>query len=672
MMSPVAIPALSGSLYHQWRELQAMPEFNSRTIFVLPPKVSDAGPDVVYEDVLHQFIMMQKKEDDIDAIIYKRLAHMIDCLHMLLGARVNQRPSKWYEVNSQLLRVMVLTVLPNIIGVDVYNDNAGYIHDLLGMPMVPRHLAAVCSRQVGKTLTSCIVAVLVLMAAAGQLPVDNVPVEDPGVKKPAIAAITVDYFAQSGKTAHSNIRKCLDVLNSCLAMNPRLRAIFKYEKGTEKDGIYYRRIASDGSYTLALLQARSADGDASRGEMNDVTIYDEFGFYDEALLTQADTSRTAREGISTIWITTHSSTEKAGTLTVDIVNDPDRYFGNGYVFESVFICNKCRASTSPMSCRHRIDIMPIWRDVYGSVMAIEAAVGNSAKMEVKTRELLGMAPVDNQRAIPDTMLTRMFSAPHVTLQDAMRMGFADSDVYVTVDPDCGSRASAVAAVVSMVSRSKQQLILGAEYFFSLGTDIPHSFSIITSLVRRIYLENPEVMRNRKICWQFEGNNNEAVAATFIGAMRHLCAELSIEINTITMDTPGAFKIRNLPAKHHLYKGSVWTDNQRKQLGKSAFLYHQFLFAEPFLSSCTESFVCNINLSDVHSASSDMYQTSRSSASPWEYISRIMRDHLSRLVNTSTGGLSGKQNNQQDDMAQVILMASYYTISLEMYKFDVSI
>ena len=647
MLQPIALPVLTGSIQNQWSEMRNMPAFNSRTIFALPPRPPDIQEDMVFEDALHRRVMADTNVETDELVIYKRLSHMIDCLNMLLATKVDQRQSKWYEINSQMLRMMILAVLPNIIGVDLYNANAMYIHDLLGMPMVPRHFAAVCSRQVGKTITTCIVAALLLLGGSEQ--------------------VVVDFFAQSGKTAHNNVSRARNLVTTCTIQFPQIRKWFRLVRGTVKEGLIYERVRYDGVVSTATLQARSANGDNTRGEMNDVTFFDEFGFYPIALLTQAEMTRTAREGIATIWITTHSSNDKAGTLTVDIVHDPDKFFGNGLVFESVFICWPCRMSRNAMGCRHRIDVMPLWRDIFGSMQQIKAAAGNSAKTEVATRELLGMVPSDNTRAIPETMISDLFSIPHIRVEDAVATDFKHSNVYLAVDPNCGSRSSAVAALVGLVGHNGQQLWLGGEYFITIGTDLGRTFGVIAKLVADIYAENPDTLCNKELCWEFEGNNNENVSDLFTGVMCDMCRRVGIRISSYTMESRAAFQLRNVPPGHEVYKGSVWTDINTKQIGLSNLLSFPVRFSSPFMSSCVESFMrVEGSLATRKSNDDAVYKTNTSTASPWEYISKIMRDQLAQLVHTPTGNLSGKKGNQQDDFSQVILMFSHFSVALQLY------
>lgn len=647
MLEPIKPPKLIGSLSNQLSQIKEWPLTSHLTVVAaftprdLETRSSETryGETIVDELIRYKDSLKRVTKDKIYNVVKDYVYHT----SLSMKNRINGLECKWYTLNAYMLRSMFMSILPAILGKDVYDANTMIIHEILRLPPAKRHFVGVCSRQVGKTRT----AITALAAAAISM----------------IRKGEIDLYAQYPSTRSNNARDLIDAIAGILNSDPEIAGRFEHVRGTVANDSVIEFYNSEYKCTI-LIRMRTGTGEDMRGVIGVISFVDEFAFLEDDVMKHIQVIRSTRKDAHLIMVTTYGAESVSAKFAYDVIANPGKFFNNGQIFSSSFVCDSCKLLPDQTKCEHMIGYFPPWRDVSAAMDDIRNAEGNPVAQDLARRELLGIASSGHTYAISSVIIESVFNSPRYVLPHGFK---PDPPVlWFSIDPSSGMETSSFSAKFCVCGKEGQRFFLGGESFITVNMQSDEIHRVIIDCLSEILKVYSNVLEGCAISWMYEANNNATMASNFANTMRIYCSMRGIPIDDRSIYGDLARMARGVTDKMHIdVEGIFWSRNENKNSGLNEWIKAAnkglIRFCNPFITTGTTSF------SQVSESSSKRqkyvegefksygYQREIAGSEKFcvdRYINANMEQMRSLKV-TSNGGLSGKGNKKplkHDDIA----------------------
>lgn len=414
---------------------------------------------------------------------------------------------------------------------------------------------------------------------------------------------------------------------------------------------------------------RTGPGEEMRGVIARISFVDEFAFLQDDVMRHIKVIRTTREDAHLLMLTTHGGDTGSGKFASDIINNPQKYFNNGTVFESSFICNACKLLPDQTKCEHMIGHFPPWRDVRAAMADIKNAEGNPIQLDLARRELLGIASSGRNFVISSNTLAAVFQSERYVIPPTFKPN--PPVLWIAMDPSSGMDTSSFAVIFAVAGSEGQRFILGGETFLTVNIHSDEIHQVIIDCMALIFEKYKNMLQGCSVSWMYEANNNATVVANFAHTMRAYCSARAIPIDTYSIYGNLAGMARGISDKTTMEtEGAFWSRSENKQSGLNEWLKAantgRIRWANPFITTGTISFSQTADLTGKQRKSEEgvfrAYAFQRETCASNEFaVDRfisICEEQMRQLRTMPNGGLHGKgvkKPLKHDDVAIVMLI-----------------
>ena len=389
--------------------------------------------------------------------------------------------SETFDVNERMMRRLVHSHLPIIVGRAAYVAEKAALEALINAPDACQNVLWLTNRQQGKTTTLAkLVAALVTLA-----PVDGslICIYSTNLSRATevlkLAKQYLVYIGDDGPIVRINNDRSLEVMT--------------------KDG-----------YTHTAT-ARPRNPDSCRGDAPASAIFDEVAFVLSDFWFQfALPLLMVRDRV----FTCATTPPHFGSFFSDFINTVSKANAKGdYFFRMInhgLVCPECEAAGTPQECAHRLHRIPPWKSIF-NIKKLKALIPEHRREQFE-QEVFGVMRTQTGSYIPAKLITAFEDRPPIRECTATRT----SPLYLGIDPP--SHLSSRFGLCALLYGTRgEKILVGLSECKALRSDALDIAAVVTTFVR--HLRNHPWVRGRPIIPIIECNNNEVLAMTILSAVK---------------------------------------------------------------------------------------------------------------------------------------------------------
>lgn len=409
------------------------------------------------------------------------LQRVVTFLNLL--RRLDKAPwaSEFFDVNERMMRRLVHSHLPIIVGRQAYEREKSALVALVNAPDVCQNVVWVTNRQQGKTTTlSKLIAALMTLA-----PVNGTLV--------CIYSTNLDRATEVLKGAKQYLQflgadKPAVIVNNERSLTVRTR---------------------DGFVHSATARPRSPD--SCRGDAPASAIFDEIAFVLPDFWYQfAYPLLSVRDRVFTCATTPPAF----GSFFSEFIDGVAKENAQGnYFFRLInhgLVCPECEAAGTPLECAHRLHRIPPWKSIF-KFQAMQAHIPEHRREEFE-QEVYGLLRKQTGRYIPEPLVTAFRRRAPIEECSAPRL----APVYVGIDPP-SHHSSEFGMCAMLYGAHNEAILVGLAQCKALRSDALDIAAVVAFFMRQI--RGHPWVGGRPVVPIIECNNNEVLATTILGAVK---------------------------------------------------------------------------------------------------------------------------------------------------------
>ena len=389
--------------------------------------------------------------------------------------------SDGFVVNERMMRRLVYSHLPIIVGRAAYEREKAALGALVNSPDPCQNVVWVTNRQQGKTTTlaKLVAALIVLAPVNGSLICIYSTNLSRSTEVLKLAKQYIHYLGEDGPEIRINNDRSLEVKT--------------------KDGYIH------------TATARPRNPDSCRGDAPASAIFDEIAFVLPDFWYQfAFPLLQVRDRVFTCATTPPSF----GSFFSDFIADVTTANANGDFFFRLInhglVCPECEAAGMPQECAHRLHRLPPWKSIF-KIKKMKALVPEHRREEFE-QEVYGVLRTQTGSYIPAPLVTAFEMRPPVAACTAHRT----SPFYVGIDPP-SHHSSRFGMCAILYGTRGEIIVIGLAECKALRSDALDIAAVVAAFIRLVRC-HPWI-RNRPLVPIIECNNNEVLAMSILSAIK---------------------------------------------------------------------------------------------------------------------------------------------------------
>ena len=583
---------------------------------------------------------------------YEKIKQMVEVLHICMRA---PGFDVWYTVNSLLMRQCAYLSLYFILGNKEYDQfQANIALTWVRIQCPGRYIAAVLSRQVGKT--AVLAAYLALMLSLGR-------------SKDAVSGIAL--YAQGANLSELTLNETTNLLRylyDTVRANPTMRHIVLNTVQSTSISKITIEMPSKWNKQIFFAVAKPGRVNNVRGSREAVIIVDEASFLDKKMMRMHIIPIMLKTRSGALMTTPSTSVEPGSDMMQEWIDNPKENFKQGTAQQLSLVCSACYPLPDATRCRHNLSFVPPWKETAHLLHSIENAKSSLQREEIE-RELLGYNPRRTGCVFPYDVIRQICTR----FDNEIRLDLIVHRIlYVVMDPSIGSRSDL--AIMCWIIYQDRFVCIAAENVSLKDCGTDEQNVVIRSLFISIEEQFPGLLAVCEVCPLVESNGNPMM------------------VNDIFRTV----QLENFPVTVRLYRhglmqtalrggtqtsvGGVLTRLPAKEEGVNGLFNLARNNRIAFSSRMATSRISRFSTSGTIRASANLYRTHHDSGEPLHQrtqpptvrapefyndreialcmLLKILDAQLGALIRTEKGDITGKgaSKRENDDFAIVLIIS----------------
>jgi hypothetical protein len=582
---------------------------------------------------------------------YGKIQMMVEVLHVCMRA---PGFDTWYIVNSLLMRQCAYLSLYFILGNAEYEQFQANIALIwVRIPSPGRYVAAVLSRQVGKT--AVLATYLALMLALGR--------SDDAVSGIALYAQGAGLSEATLSESTNLLRYVYDVIRT----DPMRKHIIL--NTVQSTSISKITIEMPAQWNRQVFWAVAKPGRVNnvRGSREVVIIVDEASFLDPKLMQRHIIPIMLKTRSGALMTTPSTNTEPGTDMMQDWIENPKENFKQGTAEQLSLVCPACYVLPNATQCRHNLSFVPPWKETADLLHSIRTAKSSILREDLE-RELLGYNPRRVGCVFPNDVIRKVCVFTDEEIRPEL---MAHRVIYVTVDPSIGSRSDL--AIMCWVIHRDRFICIGAENVSMKNCGNEEGNVVMRSLFISLREQFPELLRTCEICPLVESNGNNLFVTDLFRILQLENFPVTVQLNRHGLQQQA------LRGGNQTSLGGVLTRLPAKEEGVNGIFdlarNEKIAFSTRMASSCIARFVTGSIRADTA-----LYRTHYDDGEPLRQrtvpplinvperlrdrdmavasLLKLLDSQMSAMVRTEKGDISGKgaSKRENDDFAMVLIIS----------------
>lgn len=392
--------------------------------------------------------------------------------------------------------------------------------------------------------------------------------------------------------------------------------------------------------SLNTILARPKNADSCRGDAPKAAIFDEIGFVTSDFWYKfAYPLLQVGQRVFTC-ATTPPASGSFFSVFIDKIKEQNEC--NDFFFRLTnhsLVCLRCAELGVAHKCVHKLGLIPPWKSLLRFTQMKRLVP--QKRMKDYEAEVYGVLQPDGARYFPaklveSIIIKRKHIEKNVLVGSNPAEQFKNPVVYIGIDPASHQRSSMGLAAVSYGTEG-QIVVMGGGSVAIGKCEVIQVQMVIMSFVGAVIQHPWFALLKPDIVPIIECNNNEQVAASILSAVKSECSAKNVRVV--------------MPFKKSIFSTGitdnlgVWTTDTNK-LASITNLYTNLLDARVFfvkrMATTVESFKANSKKASISETR------------------ELLAAQLKNFRDLSNGKVSGKTDNDEDDLAMAILLATYWS------------
>jgi hypothetical protein len=582
---------------------------------------------------------------------YAKIRTMVEVLHIIMRA---PGFNSWYIVNSLLMRQCAYLSLYFILGNEEYEQFQANIAMIWVRFDTPgRYVAAVLSRQVGKT--AVLAAYLALMLSLGR-------------SDDAVAG--VGLYAQGAGLSESTLGETTNLMRfvyDTIRADPARRHIVLNTVQSTSISKITMEMPVQWNKQVFCATAKPGHVNNVRGSHNAAFLVDEASFVKRDMMERHFIPMMLETRSGVFMTTPSTSSEPGGDMMQEWIDNPKENFRQGTAEQLSLVCPACYALPTATQCRHNLSYVPPWKEISNLLHSIETAK-SSLKRENLERELLGYSQRRTGAVFPYETIRQICTTSDVEIRLELMQHRV---IYVAVDPTVGSRSDL--AIMCFVIYQNRFVCIGAENVSMKNCGGEEANVVVRSLFIALREQFPDLIKGCAVCPLVESNGSPS---TVTDLFRNLQTE-TFPV-TLKLYEHGLLQ-QSLRGGVQTSVGGVRTAQPAKEEGVSGLFdlahNHRIEFSTRMATSRIARFVAGSVRADA-----SLYRTHLDSGEPLPQrapppfiniperaadretavvlLMKLLESQLGALIRTDKGDITGKgpSKRENDDFVTALIIA----------------